>query len=93
MGYGKLTETKATEKPDAEMIASWSYDMEGHAKKCVERSCELVNKTTQQFFKVATRCMDDHLFKEEEKWISWRIVTSLLTNGSEMSVFGSHWET
>ena len=29
-------------------ISSWSYDMEGHAKKCVERFCELSNKTAQQ---------------------------------------------
>ena len=27
-------------------ISSWSYDMEGHAKECVERYCELTNKTT-----------------------------------------------
>ena len=27
-------------------ISSWSYDMDGHAKKCVERYCELANKTT-----------------------------------------------
>ena len=40
--------------------------MEGHAKKCVERHFELANKTTEQFFKVATPCMDDHLFKEKE---------------------------
>ena len=40
--------------------------MEGHAKKCVERFCELANKTTQQIYKVATPCMDDHQFKEEE---------------------------
>ena len=32
----------------------------------VERYCELANKTTQQLYKVATRCMDDHQFKEEE---------------------------
>ena len=25
-------------------ISSWSYDMVGHAKKCVERFCELANK-------------------------------------------------
>ena len=25
-------------------ISSWSYDMEGHAKKCVERYCELANQ-------------------------------------------------
>ena len=40
--------------------------MEGHAKKCVERYCELANKTTQQFYKVATPCMDHHQFKKEE---------------------------
>ena len=39
-----------SEKSDAN-ISSWSYDMEGHAKKCVERYCELANRTTQQFFK------------------------------------------
>ena len=40
--------------------------MAGHAKKCVERYCELANKTTQQLCKVATPCIDDHHFKEEE---------------------------
>ena len=38
----------------------------GHAKKCVERNCELANKTTQQLCKVSTPCIDDHHFKEEE---------------------------
>ena len=47
-------------------ISSWSYDMEGHAKKCVERYCELANKTTQQLYKVSTPCIDDNHFKEEE---------------------------
>ena len=47
-------------------ISSWSYDMAGHAKKCVERSCELANRTTQQLHKVSTPCIDDHHFKEEE---------------------------
>ena len=47
-------------------ISSWSYDMEGHAKKWVERYCELSNKTTQQLYKVSTLCIDDHHFKEEE---------------------------
>ena len=62
----KLPETKATEKPDAETISPWSYDMEGHAKKCVVRCFELANKTTQEVHKVATPCIDDHQFKEEE---------------------------
>ena len=47
-------------------ISSCSYDMAGHAKKCVERYCELANKTTQQLYKVSTPCIDDHHFKEEE---------------------------
>ena len=47
-------------------ISSWSYGMERHAKKCVERYCELANKTTRQLYKVSTLCIDDHHFKEEE---------------------------
>ena len=60
---------EGTEKlPHSENIrfSSWSYDIEGHAKKCVERYCELANKTTQQLYKVSTPCIDDHHFKEEE---------------------------
>ena len=47
-------------------ISSWFCDMEGHAKKCVERHCELANKTTQQLYKLSTPCIDDHHIKEEE---------------------------
>ena len=47
-------------------ISSWSCGMAGHAKKCVERYCEVANKTTQQLYKVSTPCIDDHHFKEEE---------------------------
>ena len=55
--------TERTEKlPYSEFVhnSSWSYDMEGHAKKCVERYCELANRTTQQFYIVSTPCIDDH---------------------------------
>ena len=48
------------------IISSWFYDMVGHAKKCVERYCELTNKTTQQLFKVATPCLDDHQLKDQD---------------------------
>ena len=40
--------------------------MAGHAKKCLERYCELANKTTQQLYKVSVPCIDDHHFKEED---------------------------
>ena len=57
--------TRASWIPDAETISSWFYDMEGHAKKCVERYCEFANKTTQQLHEVATPRMDDHQFRQE----------------------------
>ena len=60
--------TGATEKlPCSEnlLISSWSWDIEGHAKKCLERCCELANRTTQQLYKVLSPCIDDHHFKEE----------------------------
>ena len=47
-------------------ISSWPYDMEGHAKKCVERYCELAHKTNQQLYRVSTPCIDDHHFKEKK---------------------------
>ena len=49
--------------PQNRRISSWSYDMADHVKKCVERYCELTNKTTQQLYKVSTPCIDDQNFK------------------------------
>ena len=43
-GKGKLIYSENSEAN----ISSWSYDMEGHAKKCVERFCELASKSIQQ---------------------------------------------
>ena len=65
----------------------------GHAKKCVERYCELANKTTQQLYKVSTPCIDDHHFKEEETKSVWRIVTCMLSNCSKMLILGKNWTT
>ena len=53
------------DKPRAKTSA-WSYDMEGHARKCVERYCELANKKTKQLYKVSHPCLDDHQIKKEE---------------------------
>ena len=60
---GATEKLPCSENPN---ISSWSYDMEGLAKKCVQRYCELANTTTQQLYKVSTPCIDDHHFKEEE---------------------------
>ena len=43
-------------------ITAWSYDMEGHAQKCVERCC----KTIYQLHEVSTPCLDDHHVKPED---------------------------
>ena len=40
------------EKPHAKTVA-WSYDMEGHAPKCVERYCAMANKKVEQLYKVS----------------------------------------
>ena len=43
--------------------------------------------------KVATPCMDDHQFKEEENEPVGELSTACSQIVSEMSVIGSHWET
>ena len=68
-------------------------DMEGHAKKCVGRYCELANKTTQQLYKVSTPCMDDHQCKEEENESVGDLSSVCLQNCSQMSVSGTNWKT
>ena len=73
-------------------ISSWTYDMEGHAKKCVERYCELANKTTQQLYKVSTPCLDES-FQRRRIEIRVRIVKSMLSNCSEMLILGTYWKT
>ena len=56
-----------TEDPHVKTnIAARSYDMEGHAKKCLGRYCELAKKHIEQLYEVSTPCLDDHQFKKEE---------------------------
>ena len=73
-------------------ISSWSYDMEGHAKKCVERYGELANRTTQQLYKVSTPCLDDLHFKRGRIEICRRIVKSMLADCSKMLILGTYWK-
>ena len=49
-------------------ISSWSRDVEGHVKKCVERFCELANRTIQQSHKVATSCLKLDLLENCQKF-------------------------
>ena len=76
-------------KLDAD-ISSWYYDMEGHAKKCVERYCELANKTTAPSRNSMPR---RPTIQRRRVGICWRIVESLFSNCPHISVFGTHWWT
>ena len=79
--YRKLP---STGKLDAN-IFSWSYDMEGHVKKCVERDCELANTKQLNSY---TKSQHHALTTTNSRK---KIVKSLLTECSEMPVFGPHW--
>ena len=62
--FESRTSASATEKlPVAGRTIAWSHDMESHAKKCVERYCELAKKkkkTVEQLYQV-------HLIKKKKK--------------------------
>ena len=64
-----------------------------HVKKCVERYCELENKTTQQLYKVSTPCIDAHHFKEGEMKSVGELSQVCSQNCSEMLLFGTYWTT
>ena len=77
-------------------ISSRSYDMASHAKKFVERYCELANKTTQQLYKVSTPCIDDHHFKEEEmKCVGElsQVCSQIVFFFKKKNILGTKWKT
>ena len=61
MSAGSTEKLTVSEKSDTNM-SSWSYDMEGHPKKCVERYCELANKKSNN----CTKSQHHAHFNEEE---------------------------
>ena len=52
--YKKMFESRFCAGATERLPGWWSYDMEGHARKCVERYCELVNKKVKQLYKVSS---------------------------------------
>ena len=72
-------------------ISSWSCDVEGHAKKCVERYCELANEATQQLYEVATPCIMHFRapLQGRSNGICWTTNHCLLTNCSENSLYSA----
>ena len=95
--YRKMLESRisagATEnlpgwvKPHAKTVA-WSYEMEGHARKCIERYFELTNKKTAVRQSLLS-LLGWSAFQERGTWICWRTVKNMLTNCPEMLVHGN----
>ena len=95
-GTGKLSASKATVNLDAETVSSWSYDTEGHAKKRVERCCELAIEAAEQLHKVATPYVDDHHSKKKmnlENWHSFahKMFSSNTWHALEDMIFYGQW--
>ena len=55
------------DKPRAKTPALFYY-MEGHARKCVERYCELANKKTEQLFKVSQSLLGRSPNQKKKNW-------------------------
>ena len=87
-----LEQLKNCEEPHAKTV-EWSYDTEGHARKCVERYCELTNKKAEQLYKVSSPCLDDHHFKKEELETGGALSEVCSHIVLEMRVFGTNWQT
>ena len=61
--FSKLISTSTdvkTEETNPKNITACSYDMEGHAQKCVDRCGELAHKKVDQLHQVSKTCLDDH---------------------------------
>ena len=51
---------------DKPTIKSFEYDTTGHARQCVERSCESADIDESSFRKMAIPCIDEHQISQEE---------------------------
>ena len=61
------------EKHHAKTVA-WSYDMEGHTKKCVARCCELANRKTGRNY-------------QKSQVLAWMIIISRKRNFESVGEF------
>ena len=74
-------------------ITAWSYDVEGHAQKCVERFCELAHKTVDQLQKDSKPCLEDHQVKPEDLEIVRELSNDSLSDCIEMFENGKNRKT
>ena len=69
--------------------------MEAHAKKCVERYCDVSWRTKRlnNSAKYLLHASNDHHFKEQELKSVGDLSKSMLSNCSEMLILGTYWTT
>ena len=83
----KSNETIIDEDRSHSKTTAWSHDREGHAKKCVERYCELAHeKAEQRLYSILGRPP----VHKGRTGNSCEVVKSLLSNRLEMLVLGSN---
>ena len=81
------------EKPHAKTVA-WSYDMEGHTKKCVAIFCELANRKTERNYQKSQVFAWMIIISRKRNFESvGEFFKSMLTNCLDMLVPGTTWTT
>ena len=73
---GATEKLPVCEQPHTKTVA-WSYDMEGHARKCVERYCELAHKKSGEV-------------KQSFKWMTINSKKEEVESAGELSQVCSH---
>ena len=64
---GETEERDLTKEPlSSKQTTARSYDMQGHAEKCVERNCELGRKSASSLQQVTTPCIGGRLLPPED---------------------------
>ena len=72
-------------------ITAWSHDMEGHARKCIERCCELSRKTiAQRSFHIVFGRLPPETRRSGN---CCRISRDLVSGSIDMLVFSKNWKT
>ena len=66
---GATEKLPGSEKSDAN-ISTWSFDMKGHAKKCVKRCCELANEQLSNFSKFQLHALMT-INSKKNNWDLW----------------------
>ena len=90
--YTKMFESRVSAGTNDNYLGgAWSYDIEGHAPKCVERW--LANKKVKQLCKVSSPCLDDHQFKQKELESVRELSQVCSQIVFKMLVLGTSWET